>query len=264
MKTYVIHYDKLKHRKESLELQLKQNDLNADWLIQKGFYSKEFIDKYFKFSVSEWKRKVRIAKRPIIYRPLTKSEIHLTINHFLVGERISRGEDDIALVFEDDAVLIDNFKEVFRDVLKQLNKATWDIAYLDFLGGKPPKVDKLTLLDHRNDNDYYGTCAYLIKRSTWNQILAMNEKFTLPSDEELKYRINHLGLKSVWILPPLVKQSSLNGLDNADSGQDQREIQGIKRYIFWRKKIYKIFPRKVRDTIDTIEEKIKKLILGIN
>lgn len=264
MKTYVIHYDKLTDRKEKLKFQLKKNSLSAEWLVQKGFYSQDFIDKYFAFSVNEWKRKVRIAKRPIIYRPLTKSEIHLTINHFLVGEKIAKGNDDIALVFEDDAILVDDFKNMFKDVIMQLKETSWDIAYLDFLGGKPPKVDELTLINRRGDFDYYGTCAYLIKRTTWTQILAMNEKFTLPSDEELKYRINHLGLKSVWIAPPLVKQSSLNNSDNKDSGQDQREIQGIKRYIFWRKKIYKIFPRKVRVAIDNIEEKIKKLLLGID
>lgn len=263
MKIFVIHYDKLTDRKEVLEQSLEDNGLSAKWLIQKGFYEQEFIDKYYEYNINEWKRKVKIAKRPIIYRPLTKSEVHLTINHFLIGEKIINAEDDFALVLEDDAMLVDDFKNKLDDVLVELKQIDWDMVYLDFLGAKPPKVEKLTLLSNRSDYDYFGTCAYIIKRSAWIKILGTDEKFTLPIDEEYKYRINSLDLKTSWVVPPLVKQSSLDDSDNTNSGQDQRDRRGMKKYIFWRRKIYKLFPKKVEKKINKFEEKIKKILLGI-
>ena len=263
MKIYVIHYDKLTNRKELLEKQLDHNTLSGEWLIQKGFYSQDFIDKYYEYNIDEWKRKVQIAKRPVIYRPLTKSEVHLTINHFLIGEKIIDSEDEFALVLEDDAMLVDDFKKKLDDVLKQLESTDWDMVFLDFLGAKPPKVDQLTLLSKRNDYDYYGTCAYLIKRTSWIKILNTDDKFTLPIDDEYKYRINSLGLKTIWVIPPLVKQSSLDESDDTDSGQDQRDREGIKKYIFWRRKIYKFLPKKVEKKIYKFEEKVKKFLLGI-
>ena len=173
MKIYVIHYDKLVDRKDVLEEKLTQNGLSAEWLIQSGYYDQTFIDKYYEYNKKEWKRKVKIANRPIIYRPLIKSEVHLTINHFLIGEKIIR------------------------------------------------------------------------------------------SNEEYKYRINLLGLKTVWAVPPLVKQSSLDESNSTNSGQDQRDKEGLKKYIYWRQNIYKLFPKKFKKKIYKLEEKVKKIMLGI-
>lgn len=263
MKIHVIHYDKLTDRKKVLEDKLRENNMSAEWLIQSGFYEQNFIDKYYAYDKNEWKRKVRIANRPIIYRTLTRSEVHLTINHFLVGEKIINGEDEFALVLEDDAMLVDDFKEKLDEVIEQLQNTDWDIVFLDFLGAKPPKVEKLTLLPKRNDYDYYGTCAYLIKKSSWIKILNTDDKFTLPIDEEYKYRINSLGLKTTWVVPPLVKQSSLDESGSTNSGQDQRDKEGLKKYIYWRQNIYKLFPKKFKKKINKLEEKVKKMILGI-
>ena len=263
MKIYVIHYDKLVDRKDVLENKLKENDLSAEWLIQRGYYDQTFIDKYYEYNKKEWKRKVKIANRPIIYRPLIKSEVHLTINHFLIGEKIISGNDEYALVLEDDAMLVDDFKNKLDEVVVQLNNMEWDIAYLDYLGAKPPKVDKLTLFPSRNNYDYFGTCAYIIKKSAWTKIIKTDDKFTLPIDEEYKYRINLLGLKTVWAVPPLVKQSSLDESNNTNSGQDQRDKEGLKKYIYWRQNIYKLFPKKFKKKIYKLEEKVKKIMLGI-
>lgn len=262
MKTYVIHYDRLHKRREALEPLLKKNNLNAEWLIQSGYYPDGFIEKYFQYTTREWKRKARIANRPIIFRPLTRSEIHLTINHFLVGERIVDGQDEIALVLEDDAILVDGFHELLQKALLKLKGLEWDIAYLDYLGGKPPRVQDQEIIKERGKYDYYGTCAYLIKREAWEKMLGLNEKFTLPADEEIKYRINRLGLTPAWLVPPLVTQSSLHA-PAGESGQDKREKQGVKKFLFWRKSLYSIAPRFIRTGLYKAEETIKRLILGI-
>ena len=82
-------------------------------------------------------------------------------------------------------------------------------------------------------------------------------------DEEYKYRINLLGLKTVWAVPPLVKQSSLDESNSTNSGQDQRDKEGLKKYIYWRQNIYKLFPKKFKKKIYKLEEKVKKIMLGI-
>ena len=106
-------------------------------------------------------------------------------------------------------------------------------------------------------------CAIVNNKLKRLDDIKTDDKFTLPIDEEYKYRINLLGLKTVWAVPPLVKQSSLDESNNTNSGQDQRDKEGLKKYIYWRQNIYKLFPKKFKKKIYKLEEKVKKIMLGI-
>jgi len=263
MKTYIIHFDKLKDRKKQLKQRLKKcKSLDVKWFIQRGYYPKELINKYYEYDKRAWKEKVRIANRSIIPRVLTKSEIHLSINHLKVIEKTSKGKELCALILEDDSIFVKDFEEKLKEVFKKLKGKPWDIIYLDYLSKDYPKVNKLVIVEERGKYDCYGAAAYIIKKEACKKILKADRKITLPFDEELKYRINKLGLKPLWVVPPLVKQESVYG-NAGDSGQDAREKQGIKKYIFWRKKGYSMLPQGIEKFIYKLEDKIKRIILGI-
>ena len=263
MQFYIIHYDKLRNRLKILSKSLEYYGLKATWLIQSGFYGKEFIDSYYKASRPDWLRKIRVARRPIIFRPLSKSEIHLAINHFLVLESIVANKDDKAVVLEDDAVLCDDFTGKLSELNDKLVGRDWDIVFINYHGKKPAHSREMKLIENRDLFDYFGTCAYIISKDAARRILEMGEKITLPSDEELKYRASQLDLKLLWVLPDLVQQGSLNDQKGHITGQDARDVSGIKKWIYWRFTIYGMLPRWIRKKILVAEQRLKIYILKI-
>jgi glycosyl transferase, family 25 len=266
MKTYVIHYDKLKGRKKKLGVQLDREKIKAEWFIQKEKepYSKEEINKHYLFDKKEWKRRIKISGAEIIPRRLGIHEISLTINHFKIMEKIAKGKEDVALIFEDDVLITKDFNKNLKDNLKKLKNKRWDLCFLDWCNTLPPKVEKSAILNKRKDNDSWGTAAFIIKKSSIAKILKNKEKFVFCIDEEIKYLVKKLGLRVMWVNPPLTRQGSIYGKFDSTLTED-REKAGIKKWIGWRRKVYSFIRKKklkkLADLIESMELKIKKGII---
>jgi len=266
---YIIHFDKLIERKVHLEEQLRREDLSAEWFIQRGedFYTEEDIANYYKYNMKEWIEKVKIAELNRIPRPLKKTEINLTINHFKLLERISKSRGSIYLIFEDDVILCKNFRYKLQEVLAKLEKIEWDICFLDWCDTAPPRKDgAIEILDQRINEDHgsWGTGAYLIKPRSASELLRNFDSFTLVCDDEIRYLVKKKKLVSKWVLPPLTEQGSFTGKFTSSITGDRKK-SGIKKYFFWRESIYIFLRRiglnKVANFLEGFESKIIKVLL---
>lgn len=238
VKIYVIHYDKLKKRKEFLEKQLEKAGITASWLIQKESapYSKKEIEKWYTYDRKKWSEKCKIMEIKVFPRPLDISEISLTINHFKLIKKISKSKEDFALVLEDDVILSKNFKKKLNKIVLLLKKMEWDICFLDWCGISPKKDYKEGLIV-RKDNVAWGAAAYIITKKSARKIMEGFKKFHLVSDEEIKYFSKKLNFKIFWVNPPLTFQGSINGKFN--SSLIGRNKKGIRKFFNWRFKTYK-------------------------
>ena len=267
MRTYLIHYDKLKERKKFMKSQLEAQKMKVDWFIQKESepYSENEISKYYKYDKNDWIRKVKKGERNIIPRPLGIHEICLTVNHFKIMKKIAENKEDYALVLEDDVILTKDFLKKLSHIQKLLKKKSWDMVFLDWCGVIPPAVKNPVLVGREKDRDPWGTGAYLIKKTAAKKIMKNFKRFTLVIDEELRYLSKELGLKILWTNPPLTKQGSVYGKFDSTLTED-RETTGIKKYLGWRKKIYSMLEkntvwRRLVLLIRKIEGRIKKSII---
>jgi len=270
-KTYVIHFDKLVERKVHLEEQLNRERLTAEWFIQRGedFYTKEEIDRYYKYDTNKWKEKIKIAKLNRIPRRLGKAEVNLGINHFRLLEKISKDEGKLFLLLEDDVVLCKEFTFNLRKILAELEKVEWDICFLDWCNTTPPRKGGIVeTVDQRGneDHDSWGLAAYLIKPRTAAELLRDFDHFTLVCDDEIRYLVRKKRLVPKWTLPPLTEQGSFYGKFTS-SLSASREKSGIKKYVFWRKGVYiflgKVGLGKAADLLEKLEAHMRKRLLKI-
>lgn len=265
MKYYIIHYDKLKERKKALKKQLKRERIKAEWFIQKEKepYTKEEINRYYERNNKKWKEKAKFMEANIIPRPLAISEISLTINHFKILDKIAGRKDEKALIFEDDVILERGFKEKVARFLKLAKEYDWDILFLDWCNTKPPATKRFKIVKSRKDKDSWGTAAFLIKKKVAKKIVKEFNKFSFCIDEEIKYLAKKLGLKIIWVNPPITRQGSVYG--NFESTLLEREKMGIKKFVFWKKNLYSFLSKNglgfFSRFLSKIERSVKSLIL---
>jgi GR25 family glycosyltransferase involved in LPS biosynthesis len=260
MKTYIIHLAKLKDRKQRLGAMFKKYDfLEPHWIIQKDYYDEELLNKYYEYNKKEWIRKVRIANRPIVPYPLCKSQKHVLVNHQFAREKIAKQQDEYCLILEDDVKLCEGFEDKFKKVLKMLENVEWDLCFLEYAVKRKEFPKELQIVDDYGKYDCFCAGAYLIKKSVCEKMVNLNEKITLPNDDEQKYRVNLLGLKVWHVVPPLIEQTGVS----EQSGQHQRDKQGIKFFLYWRFKIYQFLSPNIKKKIHNFEQDVKKILLGI-
>jgi len=106
----------------------------ADVKAQKNtFELKHKYDVYCSYEAYENKEKPEFTYDAFekLPRLLTAGEIGIDCSARLLWKKIANAPDDqIAVIFEDDAILLDNFDKNFAEFVKQLPDK-WDIAYLD-------------------------------------------------------------------------------------------------------------------------------------
>ena len=124
-------------------------------------------------------------------RALTAGEIGLVCSYRLLWRKIAKASDDqIAIIFEDDAVFLDNFDKNILEFTKKL-PTSWDIAYLDanVLHLKkhlpyslrwslhlPDILENNYFIKIHNDTNVEGTYAYTINKSSAYKLLAVHNK----------------------------------------------------------------------------------------
>jgi GR25 family glycosyltransferase involved in LPS biosynthesis len=193
MKFFITHYTPLKKRKEHIIDQLKKHNI-TDF---------EFIECYDRDSLTE----MDIKK----FTRITLGEISLFLKHV---EIFKKTINDIIIVFEDDAILIDNFNEKLSLLLGQLQTIEWDII---FSGG----CCGIHASNITEDKLFYksltsrGTCMYILNVSTPNKLLqTFNNLHIIP--EAIDHWFNSINkdnsLKYYLSEPTLVQQGSENNI----------------------------------------------------
>lgn len=223
MKVYVIHYTKLKDRKENI-LKVLSNFNGHITFIED--YDKENLDGNTFYLPDETKffDKIKDLWDPRVhkFRHLNLSEISCTIKHILALDKISKQEEEYGLVLEDDAIPVkDTFSEDLVHIVNTLPK-NWNSVFLgagcgvDFINQKLQKClpinENIVKVGHPATN-----CAeaYLIKKDTARRIVNSIIPFQLVSDWELAYQFYSLNMNVYWAIPPLFYQGSKSGKYNS-------------------------------------------------
>ena len=145
---------------------------------------------------------------------LSPAQCSLALKHAQAWKNaVERGQSRI-LVFEDDAVLADDFVARFDAAMRAADKLA--PGWLVFLGGADAKVPDSYFLDEgplvplsiATTEGYVTDLEAARRRLAW---LAENE-IALPADHLIKRADAELGIAQYWLRPPIVEQGSVLGM----------------------------------------------------
>lgn len=192
IKIYITHYTPLKDRKDNIIKQLKNYNLNNYEIIET--FDREVLEE------------TDINK----FSNIKLSEISLFLKH---NEIFKKEDNEIVVVFEDDAVLVDNFDEQLTNYLEELKTLDWDILFC----GECCNLHK-TKIGNKifyETNTSRGLCMYIMNKgvtSKLKKIFELENNINKPIDHwfnDIKVKYN---LKYLWSEPTIVHQGSEIGL----------------------------------------------------
>jgi glycosyl transferase family 25 len=192
MKFFITHYTPLIERKSNIVAQLEKH----------GIIEYEFIELYDREKLN----KSNLDK----FSQIKLSEISLFLKHIEIFNKCS---DEIVIVFEDDAILVDNFMDKLTQYLDELNKYSWDVL---FSGGCCDlHVNSVENKHIYESNGSRGTCMYVLNKGVCSKLKNIIEKETQiikPIDHWFNDMGHKYNLKYYWSEPELVIQGSEIGL----------------------------------------------------
>jgi glycosyl transferase family 25 len=200
MKIFVIHYDKLIRRKENMLRQLKENNIDAEFISNKG-------------------RDVLTIDDKTPFNGLSDSEISLFLHHTECFKKIIEDEtNDFALILEDDALFNNSFYETLKKYILHLPN-DWDMFFIG--DGAGLHVPNNILQKNKKCNIFRGyssrcTDSYLISKNCALKFMNIinNENFScnLPIDHWFNLIMKAENLKVLWAEPTIVTQGTENGI----------------------------------------------------
>ena len=192
MKLFITHYTPLVERKQHILQELKKANI-IDY---------EFIELYDREHLSN----TDLAK----FSRITLSETSLFLKHVAI---YNKELDDIVVVLEDDAILVDDFKEKLNILLDGLNTKQWDVLFSSECCELHAKTVPDKMLYESNTSR--GTCMYVLNKGVsikLCQIVQAETEIYLPIDHWFNYIKLKYNLKYFWSEPTLVDQGSGTGL----------------------------------------------------
>jgi GR25 family glycosyltransferase involved in LPS biosynthesis len=225
MKIYIIHYTKLKERKNNIEKILSGCD---DYQFIESFDKGEISESELKYYYEPNKDKFDQKISPLWdsnhhkFRTLNDAEISCTIKHIVALNEASKINDEYSLILEDDIICKDKIINLNIDKIVKNAPPDWDSIFLgsgcgiDFMNQK--------LKDCLIFNESYAkvkppstNCAeaYIIKKESAKKIYESIIPFQLVSDWELAYHFYKLNMNVYWYIPPIFEQGSKNGSYNS-------------------------------------------------
>jgi glycosyl transferase, family 25 len=227
---FIIHYKKLSQRKEYLLRMLSKfnfrnitffEDLDRDTLTEDDL-------SYYKYDPNKWSSKINMFNEISEPRPLTNSEIAVTLSHIKIYEYIVKNNIEIALILEDDCIFYNDFKDILNKIIIKLKKYSnfnlyFDMCFLSDSVGWTVDNYKFGYFGLKNKNIfkpnqlvYEMGCgrtadAYLISLNGSKKLsskMNKNEKFVFPIDWEFNWISISLGMKIFWAEPAIIHPGS--------------------------------------------------------
>ena len=202
MKIFVIHYDKLSERKINMIKQLKENNIDAEFISNKG-------------------KDVLTNDDKIPFSNISDAEISLFLHHIECFKKIVEENHDFALILEDDAIFDNIFFKTLKNYLTHL-PTNWDMLFIgDGCGFHVPQeyLDKYKKCNIFRAHATRCTDSYLITQSCAKRILEIvnSETFlcNLPIDLWFNLIMSSENIKVFWAEPTIVTQGSENGEFNS-------------------------------------------------
>lgn len=199
IKIFVIHYDKLVERKESILKQLNDRKLEC-----------EFVSNYGKQTLT--------IENKSLFSRISDSEISTFLHHIECYKKILEERYEYALILEDDAIFQPSFYLKLQKYICDLPK-DWDILYIGDGEICVPeniiqKYKGLVNIYRKPENGFKYTDFYLIKNIACKRIIEQFnnevEPINIAVDHYLHHFINNHNLKAFIGQPKLVSQGSIN------------------------------------------------------
>jgi GR25 family glycosyltransferase involved in LPS biosynthesis len=221
-KVYIIHYTKLKDRKENILSMLKNTDYDFEFIenLDQEEITKKDFEKYYFPQKEKFEEKIKPLWDINVhkFRYLNNAEISCTMKHILALEKISNQDEEIGMILEDDAISIEeNFQEKIESLIDNAPE-DWDSIFMGAGCGIDFMNEKLKNSELLNGNfaKVSHPCtncaeAYLIKKESAKRIYESIIPFQLVSDWELAYQFYKLNMNVYWSIPPFFYQGSKSG-----------------------------------------------------
>lgn len=217
--SYIVHYKGNIERKKLMDaILLKEKFNNVTWILDwdKEEVSYELYTKNFQADHLEYQRRGQDPNEFFPHYPLQPEMVSLSLKQKEAIRKIGCGNNDCGLMFEDDAIVCENFKETLHIYMNSL-PADWDVAFIGQGGGKRIPKDKLKdgLFWYKKDHpaDRCADSVLFRKEAAYRIYENMNHhKICFNPDPELGFWMKVLNMNVYWLEPPIVVQGSQNGL----------------------------------------------------
>jgi GR25 family glycosyltransferase involved in LPS biosynthesis len=209
-----MHCKKLFPRKKYISAQLTKHNF-ANYSFYEDYDANELdhdITEYYVDLPEERYKKYKLWFPFERNKSLTPAEISLTLKYIKVYEKIANGNDDAALIIEDDAILDDNFVNKFNTYYAE-TPSEYDMIFLG--SGCNLRSNNIQPNIHSYKRHHPATrctVATIVKKKTCQDILKTMKPFHLVIDWELNYQLYLHNHNVYWWEDPLVNQGSETGL----------------------------------------------------
>ena len=193
---YISHYEKLTDRKVYFDKVISTNTIFKGAQV---VASNDEIDKQVLLNNS-------YVDDRTVWHGLKNSEICIAEQMFKIYRLITKSNNDLCLILEDDFVLTENFNHYLNEFLNNLPN-DFDCIFMSSCCDLKPKHNNVVNKYFYEEETSRCTTAYLIKKETCEKILSI-ANYTAPIDWHLNFIKEKLGLKFYWTDPIIVLQGS--------------------------------------------------------
>lgn len=146
-------------------------------------------------------------------RPMRRGEIGCYLSHIKTWEAFLKSNNDYALILEDDAVFVDDFKSKFNDLLLEID-FPFDVIYLND-NCEHHFGDKCLYGRRKSKNFFkpgtvgYGLYGYLLSRDGAIKLLNISLPIQMPIDDKIMIMYENKELEGYKILEPHIFVASI-------------------------------------------------------
>ena len=219
-KIYIIHYTKLKERREHIESIVSKYNIPYEFITEYDQEDLEYVkSKYYNLDIDEYNKKIEIYNRTKHgippFRKLSDAEISCTIKHIIAIKKLSE-ECNIGLILEDDAI---PYNDSFIDLAEKSIKESPDNWGSIFIGnGCGDEFIKQKSKYRINENLFSvphpaTNCAeaYILNKQSAEKLYNSMLPFQQISDWELACSFWLQSIDVFWRIPSLIYQGSISG-----------------------------------------------------
>jgi glycosyl transferase family 25 len=223
-KIFVVHVAAVTARKKHMEAQLAKENLQATFMTRgdKSDLSQAVIEQYFKGEMA-----------------VVSAGASCALKHLYIYEAMQNEGTEIALVFEDDIFLTQNFNTLLSEIMVEIEARTLKgiLVSLESTGNKfvaRSKKQKDTLLYPAKKGRCAG--AYLIDKLAAKAILdkVAKDRCGLPIDWFHNQMADEGVLQLYWASPAIAEQGSHNGA--LQSLIDGKKFGGLRQVLYFFKR----------------------------
>lgn len=201
-KIFICHYTKLVERKPILQKQLDRYKLSVEWI--------EVLDKE-EININELTKILPNINKPLniqghIGRNLRMSEISLILKHNYIWEKMVNEDIENVLVLEDDALLKDNFVNLFNSYIDELPN-DYDLLWVGSCCGLHAPIINNKHIYIKDGSRC--THAYMISKKCAEKMIEYHKINNYPCDFMFNEAIKKYNFKNYWLEPDLISQNNM-------------------------------------------------------